>query len=192
MPSCVAGAFYFTRVPTEEELESSDWDPEPIDAAIAMERIVAERVPYKRRTEYETELLRQEIEGCRNLLFEVIRRAAFDWVLYRSSTRLLQRQLAQQAYEWLFVEEPGHPSWSLRIREDKVNMSFLAVCEQLDLDPETSRDHIRELTPKHVTSVGRPASYRTRAVTTTDGEEAYALPDGVVVEDAVDTDDTLF
>jgi hypothetical protein len=176
----------------EVELAPSAWDPEPLAPEVILIRRPVERTPYVRRTPYEEELLRQEVEGCRGLMLELIRRAAFDWVLYRSSTRLLQRQLADQAFEWLFVEASGHPSWALRVREEKVSTSFLVVCEQLGLDPETSRAHIKKLTPRHVMSVGRPTSYRTRTVATSDNDESYALPDGVSFEEPGDEGDTLY
>jgi hypothetical protein len=179
-----------SSLPTEEEVASSAWDPEPVGTEPTW--MTVERTPYRRRSAYETELLLQEIEGCRGLLLELIRRAAFDWVLYRSSTRLLQRQLAGQAYEWIFIEVPGHPSWSLRIREGKTCMSFVAVCESLDLDPDTARAHIRKLTPSHVMSTGRPSGYKTRAIAPSEGEESYELPDGVSVEDPVDADETFY
>jgi len=176
----------------EVELAPSAWDPEPQAPDIIVIRRPVERTPYVRRTPYEEELLRQEVEGCRGLMLELIRRAAFDWVLYRSSTRLLQKQLAEQAFEWLFVEAPGHPSWALRVREEKVSTSFLVVCEQLGLDPDTSRAHIRKLTPRHVMSVGRPTSYRTRIPATTDGEDTYSLPDGMSFEEPTDEGDTFY
>ena len=176
----------------EVELTSSAWDPEPLAPDVLIIRRPVERTPYVRRTPYETELLVQEINGSKTLLLEVIRRAAYDWILYRSSTRLPQKQLAEQSYEWLFLEKPGHPSWSLRIREDRESTSFIAVCEQLDLDPDTARGHIRKLTPQHVMSVGRPASYRVRSPSTSDNDDSYCLPDGIVVEDPADTDDTLY
>ena len=162
-----------------EELAPSAWDPEPLPGSVSI-KPVRERTPYRRRTEYETELLQQEIEGCRALLLELIRRAAFDLVLYRSSTRILQRTLAQQAYEWFFLEMPGHSSWAEREREGKECMSFLAICEALGLDPVKTRQHVQKLTPQHVSFVGRPASYRTRAVPLQQDGDVYSLPDGMV------------
>lgn len=166
----------------EVELTPSAWDPEPLVHDVIVIRRPVERTPYVRRTPYETELLVQEINGSKTLLLEMIRRAAYDWILYRSSTRLPQKQLAEQSYEWLFLEKPGHPSWSLRMREDKQCMSLIAVCESLDLDPETVRKHVRRLTPKHVMSVGRPAEYRRRDVfsAAAGDDDVYDLPDGLV------------
>jgi hypothetical protein len=136
-------------------------------------------------------MLLQEVNGCKTLLLEIIRRAAYDWVLYRSHTRITQRVLADQAYRWLFEEVPGTVDWTERMREKKYITSFVAICEGLDLDPITVRGHIRRLTPKNVMSVGRPAEYRRRDVFVSQGpdEEAYALPGGMVVAYNDDTDD---
>ena len=105
-------------------------------------------------------LVQQSINGAKTLLFEVLRRAAFDWVLYKSSTRLPHKILAQQAFQWLFVERPGTEEWDERMREGKYITGFIGVCEALSLDPETVRSRIRELTPKSVMSVGRPKEFR--------------------------------
>jgi hypothetical protein len=102
----------------------------------------------------------QEITGCKTLLLEIIRRAAYDWVLYRTSHRMLHRMLAEQAYTWIFVEAPPHPDWIERAAEGKELTSFASICEQLDLQPEVVRSYIRRLQPKNVMSVGRPAEYR--------------------------------
>jgi hypothetical protein len=138
--------------------------------------------PPPRRDE---ELILQEVNGCKTLLLEVIRRAAYDWVLYRSSRRLLHRTLAEQAFRWLFLEGPGTPDWEERKREGKHITSFVVICESLDLDPSAVRRHIRRLTPKNVTSVGRPAEYRRRDVfpVCTDDEEVYSLPDHFQYDD---------
>jgi len=107
-------------------------------------------------------LLEQEINGCKTLLLEVVRRAAYDWVLYRTSRRMIQRKLAEDAYTWLFVEEPGHTNWIERAKQGKHITSFLAICSELDLDADTVRSYVRRLTVKNVMSVGRPAEYRRR------------------------------
>lgn len=98
----------------------------------------------------------RQASGSRSLLLEIVRRAAFDWVLYRASSRIDQRMLAEDAYTWLFLEEPGHPNWKLRAAEDKQLTSFLSICEQLDVDVERMRRYIRTLTPNRVMSSGRP------------------------------------
>lgn len=105
-------------------------------------------------------LAAQEVNGCKALLLEIIRRAAYDWVLYRTSERLPQKKLAQDAYLWLFFEEPGHQNWIERQMSQKGITSFLSICEMLDLDPGAVRVQIRKLTVKNVMSVGRPAEYR--------------------------------
>lgn len=98
----------------------------------------------------------READGARALLLEIIRRAAYDWVLYRGSSRLDQKQLAEDAYVWLFVEDEKHPHWALRAKEGKSLTALLAICHELDLEVETVRKHVRSLTPNKVMSSGRP------------------------------------
>jgi hypothetical protein len=125
-------------------------------------------------------IITQEINGCKMLLLEIVRRTAFDWVLYRSSRRLVQKILAEQAYRWLFLENPGTPEWNERRREGKDVTSFVSICEALDLDPDKVRSHIRNLTPKNVSSVGRPAEYRKREALSSASEDVYAIADNLV------------
>lgn len=158
--------------PPPPPLATSSWDPEPVTLPSSPQAIV-------RRDE---ELVLQEINGCKTLLLEIVRRAAYDWVLYRTSRRMVHRTLADQAHEWLFAEVPGHASWSERGREGKHITSFVAICESLDLDPDTVRRHIRRLTPKNVMSIGRPAEYRRRDVFASrqQDEDVYSIPDSLV------------
>lgn len=162
-------------IPLHPRRVPSAWDPEPVSFPVCTP-------PPPRRDE---ELVLQEINGCKTLLLEVIRRAAYDWVLYRSSRRLVQRTMAEQAFRWLFLEGPGTPDWEDRKRDDKHITSFIVICESLDLDPNAVRRHIRRLTPKNVTSVGRPAEYRRRDVfpVSADDEEVYSLPDNFEYDD---------
>lgn len=101
-----------------------------------------------------------DVPGCKALLLEVIRRASHDWVLYRTSGVMAKRKLAEDAYVWLFQEEPGHGAWAERAANRKDFTSFLSICELLDLDPEAVRKRVRSLTVQQVLSVGRPAEYR--------------------------------
>lgn len=98
----------------------------------------------------------REAEGARALLLEIVRRAAYDWVLYRGSTRLDQKALAEDAYMWLFVEDEEHPHWKVREEDEKEITGFVAICDALDLDVERVRSYIRKLTPNRVMSSGRP------------------------------------
>lgn len=98
----------------------------------------------------------REAEGARALLLEIIRRAAFDWVLYRSSTRIDQKQLAEDARTWIFEEDEEHPHWKLRKADEKLITGFVSICDALDLDVERVRSYVRKLTPNRVMSSGRP------------------------------------
>lgn len=118
-------------------------------------------------------LIAQEINGCKVLLLEVVRRAAYDWVLYRTSRRMLHKKLAEDAYLWLFVEAPGHPNWVERDRVGKHITSFMAICSELDLDADTVRSYVRKLTVKNVMSIGRPAEYRRRSTCPPGMEEEH-------------------
>lgn len=123
-------------------------------------------------------LVIQEIEGCKNLLVEIIRRAAYDWVLYRTSRRMLHKKLAEHAYQWLFVEEENDAGWKERMDNEKYITSFTAICTALELDPESVRKHVMKLTPKNVMSVGRPAEYRRRDAAPSIPDESPIALDG--------------
>lgn len=101
-----------------------------------------------------------DIGNVRALLLEIVRRAAYDWVIYRNNRRLAHRKVAQDAYVWLFLEGPGHPDWIERGREGWSFFSFISICEALDLDPGSVRQHIRKLTPRRIQSMGRPPTHR--------------------------------
>lgn len=126
------------RKPIRRWAEESSWDPDPVEEQIF-------------------------VSYCRALLLEVIRRAIHDWVLYRAHAELQKKQLANHAYTWLFEEKPGHPWWRRRQREDgQLLTSFLNICEILDLDPEHVRRRARQVTPRQITTAGRPAERRRR------------------------------
>jgi hypothetical protein len=169
-----------------EEVPSA-WDPEPETDV----RLVANDEPSEPFVRDEA-FIQQEINGAKTLLLEIIRRSAFDYVLYRTSRRLVYRALADQAYHWLFVEKQGTSEWAERQREGKFITGFEAICEALDLDPDAVRAHVRRLTPKHVTSVGRPAEYRRRDVFSNAGDDAaHAIPSGLIAEDDT-SDETIY
>lgn len=131
----------------------SVWDPEPAEAQMESSR-------------------------ARALLLELIRRAAHDWVLYRTSRRMDQRELAQEAFTWLFEERPGHASWEQRRSEGRELTSFLTICELLELDPDFVRERVRKMTPHGIKMAGRPAENRHRK-----GVDApYYVEHGVEIE----------
>lgn len=157
--------------PTKAELASLDlrpsaWDPEPRDSVAAA-------------------------SCCRALLLEIMRRAAYDWVLYRSSSKLQDKRLAEDAYHWLFVEEPTDrgPTWDERVAGGKQLTAFVSICEALDLDPDSVRAHIRKLTVKNVMSVGRPAERRHHPVEGEGGEE-LSVHGGVSLDEIPSYDPT--
>lgn len=103
---------------------------------------------------------KQEVSGCKALLLEIIRRAAYDWVLYRGSSSIRLRKIAEDAFTWLFTEEPGHHLWEERQKAGDHFTSFFSLCELLELDPDIVRDRVKQLTIKDILNVGRPPSYR--------------------------------
>lgn len=119
-------------------LDDSEWDPESTEEQIAASR-------------------------CRALLLEVIRRAAHDWILYRTHDRLQLRQIAEDAYIWLFEETPSHPWGRIRSTQGNGLTSFLTICELLDLDPDFVRERARSMTVQQIMSAGRPAERRKHA-----------------------------
>lgn len=120
----------------EEELaEDSAWNPDPIESRI-------------------------EATRCRALLLTVIQRAMHDWVMYRTHKRIHMRQLAEEAYIWLFEEKPGHPWWEKRKKDGYITTAFLAICEIMEVDPDFVRYRAKRLTPQEIMTSGRPAERR--------------------------------
>lgn len=127
-----------------------------------------------------------DAKRCKRLLLEIMKRAAHDWVLYRTSSRREMKELANDAFVWLFKEQPGHPRWTKRAQSGDTITSFLAVCEALDLDADKVRDHIRKLDVPAILNVGRPAETRKRPSRRIgSGIIEHALTDGVSI-DAID------
>ena len=85
----------------------------------------------------------------RFFFYKLIYRAAYDWLLYRESEDLEKRQLAAEAYCWLFLGPEGPAPGP--------GFYFIEVCEMLGLDPDLHRARLREL---NVRQVGR--LYRTQ------------------------------
>jgi len=115
-------------------------------------------VPLFRRETIRTSLseLDHHIMGVRMLWVEMIRRAAFDWVLYRNSRKLTKRALAHDAFIWLFTEKPGDERWQERVRNDgSAVSSFFGICDALGLNPARVRHGIRGLTPTRIRSLGK-------------------------------------
>jgi len=129
---------------------------------------------------------------CKALLVEVLKRAAHDWVLYRTSSKLDKKELALDAYKWLFKEGPGHPDWEAREVDGNTITSFLAICEALDLDPDNVRECIRKLNVPAILHVGRPAETRRSKKSKRGGEEVqqHAVVD--VSLDVLDQSDTVY
>lgn len=124
--------------PEQRWAPDSDWDPDPVEQQIQVSR-------------------------CRACLLEILRRAAHDWVLYRTHSEISKRQIAEHAHTWLFEEGPGHRWWTQRQRPRGQSFtSFLSICSVLDLDPTYVRRKVRSLTPKQITTAGRPAERRRR------------------------------
>ena len=103
--------------------------------------------------------LAQDIAGGKNLLIELVKRTAFDWVLYRSSRKMDYRRLAEDAYTWLFLENEEHYHWQVRETEGKTLTSFQSICDVLDMDCERIRTKIRTLTPEKARASGRPPAH---------------------------------
>lgn len=96
----------------------------------------------------------------RVLLLEVLRRAAYDWVLYRGSRRAEHKEIAHDAYVWLFEEDAHHPWARVRKEEHTELMSFLSICEVMGFDPDGVRASVRRLTPEKIKTAGRPPERR--------------------------------
>lgn len=130
----------------------SAWDPEPVSIEI-------------------------EASQCRALLLDIIVRAMHDWVLYRHHSRMQLREVAEDAYTWLFEEKPGHPWWAIRGESGQELTAFLTICDVLDIDPSYVRRKAKKMTVQDIRKAGRPperrksqqqegSSYREHPVTT--------------------------
>lgn len=101
------------------------------------------------------------VSRCKRLLLEILRRAAHDWILYRQHHKMGLRELAEDAYIWLFEEGEGHPYWEARKGSSESSMtSFLAICEILDFDPDDVRSRVKKMDIRTIISSGRPAETR--------------------------------
>ena len=145
------------------------------------------------RDDFEVECIPHCILGVKALWVEVMRRAAFDWVLYAGSCRPLKRQLAQDAYSWLFLEDLDN---SGKCFEGYPVNSFLGICESLDLDPVSMRAGIRGLTLDRVKSLGKLPTRRRRYDTSTetghDDLEFRSLCASGVINSAYEASEELF
>jgi hypothetical protein len=112
-----------------------------------------------------------DCKRCKRLLLEIMKRAAHDWVLYRTSRRRESKELANDAFVWLFQEEPGHPRWEIRNKNGTFITSFVAICEALDLDPDRVREYIRKLDVPSILNVGRPTEVRKKGSPNTSNRE---------------------
>ena len=108
------------------------------------------------------EITPETLDGSqvRALYLEVIRRAVHDWVLYKNSRRMMNRELARDAYVWLFEEDESHPWWLQRKRTGKEITSLAAICEIIDVDIERVRQGARDMTEKKIMTAGRPPERR--------------------------------
>jgi hypothetical protein len=115
----------------------------------------------------------REVSRCKALLLEVLRRAAHDWVLYRQHRKLDKRELAHDAYIWLFEEDDRHPYRRERQKASfpgvngraapsgaRALTSFHSVCEHLDLDPGVVRERIKKMDARSIIASGRPPQNR--------------------------------
>lgn len=79
-----------------------------------------------------------EGQGERLLLAAIIRRAAFDIALYRGTSSLPKRQIWENAYHWMFSDQPHHFT------------SFVSICTLLDQNPVAIRRKTLRLTRNDV------------------------------------------
>jgi hypothetical protein len=133
-----------------------------------------------------------ESSACRALLLEVIRRAAYDWVLYRSSSKLPNRQLAESSFIWLFVETPESATGELRHRNGKDLTGFVNICDLLEIDPEKVRAKVRTMTIRDIMGAGRPAERRKHKGSSDDAMHSDDLRVFDVDVDALPTFDPLY
>ncbi len=133
-----------------------------------------------------------ESGSCRALLLEIVRRASYDWVLYRTSSKLLKRQLAEDAHRWLFIEEPDSLLWQQRQLAGKELTGFVSICEAVGVDPDRVRARIRQLTERDIMGAGRPAEKRKHKSSSDDMLQADDMRVFDVNIDSIPTYDYMF
>lgn len=133
-----------------------------------------------------------ESSACRALLLEIIRRASYDWVLYRTSSKLPNRLLADSAFHWLFVEEPVSATGELRQRNGKALTGFVNICDLLEIDPEKVRAKVRTMTTRDIMGAGRPAERRKHKGSSDDAMHSDDLRVFDVDVDALPVHDPLY
>lgn len=130
----------------------------PISSEVAM-RLVNRILGAENREPTEEEQRELDVNGCRALLLEIVRRAASDWILYRTVRKADNKKLAEDAFVWLFEEDEEHYLYLQREAHERIT-SFVGICEALDIDPDKMREHIKKLTAKDIVAAGRPRQYR--------------------------------
>lgn len=159
-------------LPPEEEPEvrverRSYWDPAPLDEQL-------------------------EASRCRAFLLEIVRRSVHDWVLYRQHTKLELKEVAADAFTWLFEEGPGHPWWQIRIREKRTFTALLSICDVLDLDPETVRNRARSMDVRTILAAGRPPEVRRRRAHEESDYQEHGVTGGIDVSGSGDDPGSSF
>jgi hypothetical protein len=126
-------------VPPEEPTVAvaSCWDPAPLDEQL-------------------------EASRCRAFLLEIVRRAVYDWVLYRQHSQLDMKEIAAHAYTWLFDEDEDHPWWKQRVQEGRTFTALISICDVLDLDPKVVRARAKSMDVRTILAAGRPPEVRRR------------------------------
>lgn len=146
---------------------SSSWDPAPIDEQL-------------------------EASRCRAFLLEIVRRAIHDWVLYRQHSKLELKEVAADAFTWLFEEEPGHPWWQLRIREKRTFTALISICDVLDLDVETVRGRARSMDVRTILAAGRPPEVRRRRAHEESDYQEHGVTNSIDISGAGDDPGSSF
>lgn len=136
---------------------------EPVSEVRLVKPVEAQAEP-ETDSSWDPDSLEDQLEASRSraLLLEIVRRAIYDWVLYRGHHRLEFREIAADAYIWLFEEEEGHPWWRQRADEERMVTSLVSICDILDIEPKTIRARAKEMDVKTILSVGRPPETRHR------------------------------
>lgn len=102
----------------------------------------------------------EDPEAHKALFAGILRRAIFDWILYRGHGSREKRRLAGEAYTWLFVEKPGHSSWARRLRGKREMLSFHSICDIVQVSPDTVNRVAGVMTAQDIQKLGRPATRR--------------------------------
>jgi hypothetical protein len=95
----------------------------------------------------------EEEQRCRGLLAAILHLAIREWVQYKGSVHPEKARWADDARHWLFVEDTNSLEWRYRQETGMQMTSFIAICQELGLNPTVVREKVKKLTREDLRKV---------------------------------------